>query len=220
MGRVSIDVLVVDDDPLVRSALSLMLGSTTKIRVVGEASNGQECLELVAAHPPTVVLMDLRMPVMGGIEAIAKLSGDHPEVSVLALTTFDTDDMALGAISAGAAGFLLKDTPPAQLVEAITKVAAKEHVLAPTALQALVRHVQSGDQFDRREQARTVLARLSPREREVAEAVAQGATNTEIAAALHLSVPTVKTHVSRVMERCELANRTQVALLVQQAHVC
>jgi len=217
VDRVSIRVLVVDDDPLVRSALTLMLSNSDDIVVVGEAVNGRDCLAVVPTLAPTVVLMDLRMPVMGGTTAIARLTQTHPEIAAIALTTFDTDDMALGAISAGAAGFLLKDTPPPDLVAAIRRVAAGEPILAPTALQALLHHVRDPEQFDRRERARTLLVGLADRERQVAMAIAEGRSNTEIAAELHLSLPTIKTYVSRVLDRCNLTNRTQIALLVQQA---
>ena len=212
-------ILIVDDDPIVRSALALMLGGQSDFAVVGEAANGRDCLAQLATLQPDLILMDLRMPVLDGIETTRQLTRDHPEITVIALTTFDTDDMVLAALSAGADGFLLKDTPPEQLVQAIRTVGNGDPILSPTAVRALVQHVQTDRRSERREQAREQLAALSERELEVATAIAGGANNADIADQLHLSVPTVKTYVSRVLDRLQADNRVQIAICVQQAEL-
>ena len=212
-------ILVVDDDPIVRSALGLMLGGQSDFTVVGEAVNGRECLAVLETLSPDLILMDLRMPVLDGIQATRKVTAEHPSITVIALTTFDTDDMVLAALSAGADGFLLKDTPPAQLVSAIRAVRDGEPILSPSAVRTLLHHVQADDRTERRERARARLAELSERELEVASAIADGANNAEIAGRLHLSVPTVKTYVSRLLVRLELNNRVQIAICVEQAEL-
>ena len=209
-------ILIVDDDPIVRSALGLMLGGQSDFSVVGEAANGRECLAVLRTLQPDLILMDLRMPVLDGIQATREITADHPSITVIALTTFDTDDMVLAALSAGADGFLLKDTPPAQLVAAIRAVRDGEPMLSSSAVRTLLHHVQADDRTERRDRARTRLAELSERELEVATAIADGANNAEIADRLHLSVPTVKTYVSRLLDRLQLNNRVQIAICVQQ----
>ncbi|UGS38943.1 response regulator transcription factor [Capillimicrobium parvum] len=213
-----IRVLLVDDDALVRSGLRMMLAGAQTLEVVGEAADGREVLGAVDLHRPDVVLMDIRMPRLDGIAATRLLAAQPSPPAVLVLTTFDADELVLRALQAGAAGFLLKDTPPAEIVRAIELVHAGDAMLSPTVTRRLISMVAGdSDAGARAEQARERLATLSPRERDVALAVGRGCGNAEIAAALHLSVATVKGHVSRLLEKLEVDNRVQIALLVQAA---
>lgn len=215
----SIRVLLVDDDPLVRAGLRLMLGGAPDLEVVAEAADGGEVGPLVVAHSPDVVLMDIRMPGTDGLAATEALRGRPEPPEVIVLTTFHTDEHVLRALRAGAAGFVLKDTPPQEIVEAVRKVAAGEPVLSPAVTQQLIAQVSGGDaqRRPRAEAARERLAVLGEREREVATAVGRGKANAEIAAELYMSVPTVKTHVSRILTKLDLNNRVQIALLVHDA---
>jgi len=211
-----IRVLLVDDDALVRSGLRMML--TGAVEVVGEAEDGREVLAAVDHHRPDVVLMDIRMPQVDGIEATRLLRAQPSPPAVIVLTTFDADELVLRALRAGAAGFLLKDTPPAEIVRAIEHVHAGEGMLSPTVTRRLIALVAGdGDAADRRRLARAKLETLSAREHEVAMAVGRGASNAEIAGELHMSVATVKAHVSRLLAKLGVENRVQVALLVQDA---
>ncbi|WP_308213572.1 response regulator transcription factor [Solirubrobacter phytolaccae] len=210
-----IRVLLVDDDALVRSGLRMMLAGAPQVEVVGEADDGRGVLAAVDKHHPDVVLMDIRMPLLDGIEATRLLRAQPSPPEVIVLTTFDADELVLRALRAGAAGFLLKDTPPPEIVRAIEHVHAGEGTLSPTVTRRLIALV--ADDGGRRESARTKLESLSAREREVACAVGRGASNADIAAELHMSVATVKAHVSRLLVKLEVENRVQVALLVQDA---
>lgn len=217
----TIRVVLVDDDALVRTGLRLILGGSPDIDVVGEASDGVEAVSAVAEHGPDVVLMDIRMPRLDGIEATRRVRALDRAPRVIVLTTFDTDEMVLGALRAGASGFLLKSTRPERLVEAIRSVAAGEPMLSPSVTAQLISRVTSetpGATAQRaREEALARLAALTDREREVAVAIGRGASNAEIARSLYMGLPTVKTHVSRVLTKLGLDNRTQVALLVHDA---
>jgi DNA-binding NarL/FixJ family response regulator len=212
---VPVRVIVVDDDPLVRGALTMMLDGAAGIEIVGEATDGDEVPALVDAHAPDVVLMDLRMPRMNGIAATRRLRARPRPPEVVVLTTFDTDENVLRALRAGASGFLLKDTPPAQIVEAIRRVAAGEPILSPGVTRRLMDRVTA--ESGAHDRARAALRALSPREHEVAMAVAGGRSNAEIAADLGTTVATVKAHVSHVLTKLDLDNRTQIALLVHDA---
>lgn len=213
----TVRVLLVDDDALVRSGLRLMLGGDPAIEVVGEAADGAEVPAAVAEHRPDVVLMDVRMPKVDGVAATRALrAAPHPP-HVLVLTTFDADDLIVAALRAGAAGYLVKDTPPEEIVRAVHAVAAGEAALSPGVTRHVVSMVREDGAGERRGRARERLAVLSPREREVAAALGSGAANAEIAEELHMSVPTVKAHVSSVLTKLGLANRVQVALLVHDA---
>ncbi|KAB8162963.1 response regulator [Streptomyces sp. 3MP-14] len=211
----TIGVLLVDDDPLVRSGLRLMLGAAEDIAVLGEAADGREVPALVAEHRPDVVLMDIRMPGMDGLAATERLRQRDPAPEVMMLTTFHADEHVVRALRAGAAGYVLKDTPPQEIVAAVRRVAAGEPVLSADVTRRLIAQV-AGSGRERRQARRRVNA-LPERERDVALLVGQGRSNAEIAAALYLSVPTVKTHVSRLLAKLDLANRTQLALLVHDA---
>jgi DNA-binding NarL/FixJ family response regulator len=213
-----IRVVLVDDDALVRSGLKMMLAGADSVEVVGEAEDGREVLGAVDRHRPDVVLMDIRMPHLDGIEATRLLRSQPSPPEVIVLTTFDADELVLRALRAGAAGFLLKDTPPADIVRAIEHVHGGEGMLSPTVTRRLIALVAGdGEAAQRRQDAQAKLERLSAREREVACLVGRGCANAEIAAELHMSVATVKAHVSRLLVKLEVENRVQVALLVQDA---
>ncbi|WP_405900684.1 response regulator transcription factor [Streptomyces sp. NBC_00727] len=213
-------LLIVDDDPLVRAGLTLMLGGADDIDIVGEGADGSEAAALVDRLRPDVVLMDIRMPVMDGLSATELLRGRPDAPEIIVLTTFHADEQVLRAIRAGAAGFVLKDTPPAQIVESVRRVAAGDPVLSPAVTRQLMARAAGGgrdDKADRAERARERVALLADREREVAVAVGQGRSNAEIAATLYLSVATVKTQVSRILAKFGFNNRVQIALLVHDA---
>jgi DNA-binding NarL/FixJ family response regulator len=213
-----IRVLLVDDDALVRSGLRMMLAGAKDLEVVGEAADGREVLGAVDLHRPDVVLMDIRMPQLDGIAATRLLAAQPHPPAVVVLTTFDADELVLRALQAGAAGFLLKHTPPADIVRAIELVHAGDSMLSPTVTRRLISMVAGdSDAGLRAEHARERIATLSPRERDVARAVGLGHGNAEIAATLHLSIATVKGHVSRLLDKLEVDNRVQIALLVQAA---
>jgi DNA-binding NarL/FixJ family response regulator len=212
-----IRVVLVDDDPLVRAGLSLMLSGSAALRVVGEASDGAEAVEAVATLSPDVVLMDIRMPGVDGLAAIERIRERGLQTSVIVLTTFEADDEVLRALRGGAAGFLLKDTPPAEIVRAIERVSAGDPMLSPGVVRRLIDQVNHDPAAERRRRAATLLAELTPRERDVAQAVAEGKSNAEIGGELHLAVASVKAIVSRVLLKLDAANRVQVALLVRDA---
>jgi DNA-binding NarL/FixJ family response regulator len=213
-----IRVLLVDDDPLVRSGLRMMLAGAGRIEVVGEVDDGRGVLAAIDVHHPDVVLMDIRMPELDGIEATRLLHAQPQPPEVIVLTTFDADELVVRALRAGAAGFMLKDTPPAEIVQAIERVHAGDGSLSPTVARKLIALVAGdGDAGERHDKALERLSELSAREREVADAVGRGLANAEIAAELHMSVATVKAHVSRLLTKLGADNRVQIALLVQEA---
>ncbi|MFF0557686.1 response regulator [Streptomyces sp. NPDC004266] len=214
----TIRLIVVDDDPLVRAGLALMLGGAEDLEIVGEGADGRDVPELVARHAPDVVLMDIRMPHVDGLTATERLRARPGAPEVVVLTTFHADEQVLRALRAGAAGFVLKDTPPAEIVAAVRRVAAGDPVLSPAVTRRLVAHVvERPERPPRRTTAAGRLTGLGDREREVAVAVGHGRSNAEIAAELYMSVPTVKTHVSRILAKLGLNNRVQIALLVHDA---
>ncbi|MDT0269902.1 response regulator transcription factor [Streptomyces sp. DSM 44915] len=213
-----IRVLLADDDPLVRTGLRLLLRGAGDIEVVGEAANGAEVGDAARRHSPDVVLMDLRMPVLDGLaatRALARGGADAPPVIVL--TTFDEPGLVVSAMRAGAAGYLLKHAEPAEIVAAVRLAARGEPALSPAAARALMAHAAAGGGDGRAERARRRLALLSDRERAVAEAVAESLSNSEIGARLHLSVGTVKAHLSSALTKLGLDNRVQLALLAHDA---
>jgi DNA-binding NarL/FixJ family response regulator len=195
----------------------MLIAGAEDIAIVGEAADGSEVAAAVAEHQPDVVLMDIRMPGMDGLAATELLRSQENSPEVLVLTTFEADDYVLRALRAGAGGFLLKDTPPAEIVRAVRAVAAGEPTLSPAVTRKLIGHVTGGDGGDRQRAARDALAQLTEREREVAVAIGLGKSNAEIGRELYMSLATVKAHVSRMLEKLELNNRVQIALLAHDA---
>lgn len=206
----TIRVLLVDDDPLLRAGLRLMLRVDPDIEVVGEADDGGAAIDAAASLRPDVILMDVRMPGTDGVTATSRIAGASAAPRVIVLTTFDADDLVRKAISAGAVGYLVKDTPPTEIVNAIRSVAAGHAVLSPAVTRPLLDALQSA-----RPAADSRLDALTERERHVAIAVAAGASNAEIAAKLYISPATVKAAISRILTKLELTNRTQIAVIVR-----
>ncbi|MGW7264661.1 response regulator [Streptomyces sp. NPDC054842] len=213
----AIRLLLVDDDPLVRAGLSFMMGGADDIEIVGEAADGAEVGALVDRTRPDVVLMDIRMPTVDGLAATEQLRARPDAPQVIVLTTFHADDQVLRALRAGAAGFVLKDTPPAEILQAVRRVAAGDPVLSPAVTRQLMEHAAGAQADTRRSAARRRIDTLNDREREVAVAVGRGGSNAAVAAELFMSVATVKTHVSRVLAKLGLNNRVQIALLTYDA---
>ena len=215
-----IRVLIVDDDPLVRAALTLILGGAPDVEIVGEASNGEEGLAAACSLHPDVVLMDIRMPQMDGLDATARLTRLPDPPAVIVLTTFDADQYVVRALREGATGFLLKDTPPATLVDAVRKVAVGQPMLSPSVTAQLIKQVADAPVdvgAARADDARNRLSDLSDRELEVAVAIGQGKANADIAAELYMGLATVKAHVSRILTKLGASNRVQIAICVHDA---
>jgi DNA-binding NarL/FixJ family response regulator len=214
----AIRVLLADDDALVLSGLKMMLAAAKQVEVVGEARDGREVLPAVDLHHPDIVLMDIRMPRLDGIAATQLLRAMPSPPQVIVLTTFDADELVLRALQAGAAGFLLKDTAPTDIVAAIQAVDAGDGSLSPAVARRLINLVAGNpDTAARQQLARRRLASLTPREQQVAAAIAQGHSNADIATQLHMSLATVKAHVSRLLAKLSVGNRVQIALLIQDA---
>src|SRR6201994_728251 len=198
----------------------MVLGAHEGMDVVGEAGDGAEAVKAVAELKPDVVVMDVRMPVMDGVEATALITAEHPDVRVLILTTFDLDEYAFAGLRAGASGFLLKNVPPEELVAAIRTVASGDAVVAPRVTRRLLEtFAGSLPTPDADEQPDDRLAALTEREREVLGSLALGQTNLEIAAALHLSEATVKTHVSRILSKLGRRDRVQAVVFVYETRL-
>jgi DNA-binding NarL/FixJ family response regulator len=214
---VTVRVLLVDDDPLVRAGLVMMLDGAADIAVVGQATDGDEVPDAVASLAPDVVLMDLRMPRVNGLQAIARLRRTKQPPEVIVLTTFDTDDNVLQALRLGASGFLVKDSPPAVIVQAIRQVANGDPMLSPGVTRRLIGRV--ADRADARDRARVALQVLTPRELDVVVAIGGGGSNTDVGLGLHMTVATVKAHVSTILMKLDLTNRTQIALLAHDAEL-
>jgi DNA-binding NarL/FixJ family response regulator len=209
-----IKVLLLDDEALVRSGIRMILESDPEISVVAEAGDGEGVAELVERYRPDVVLTDIQMPRVDGLEVTRLVAAGPGAPQVVVLTTFDLDEYVHTALRHGATGFLLKDTPPRDLVRAVHLVERGEAMLAPSITRRLLAHFASGEAV---QGAKNRLEVLTPREREVAVAVAHGSSNAAIAAALGLSEATVKVHVGRIMSKVDATNRTQVAILVHDA---
>ena len=210
-------VLLVDDDPLVRAGLRTILSSASDLDVVAEAAGGAAALTALSAHRVDVALMDVRMPGMDGITATKQITTLPDPPKVIVLTTFHLDEYVFGALRAGASGFLLKDTPPADIVGAVRLVAAGDAMLSPSVTRTLIDHYSAGTTEARRIAAQKSLKLLTEREREVAAAVGRGQSNADIAAHLHMSEATVKAHVSRILTKLNAANRVQVAITMHDA---
>jgi len=212
-----IRVLVVDDDALVRSGLVMILGGAPDIEVVGQVVDGQEGVAAAKQHRPDVVLMDIRMPRLDGLEATGLIGAWENPPKVIVLTTFDTDDYVVKALGAGASGFLLKDTPPAGIIDAIRKVADGDPMLSPSVTTRLIARLTAGQAPDRSRAAKARLALLTEREHEVAVAVGAGLSNADIAVRLFMSVPTVKAHIGHLFTKLGVSNRVQLAICVHDA---
>ncbi|MFI9508568.1 response regulator [Nocardia sp. NPDC052566] len=211
-----IRVIVLDDEQLVRDGIAMILGASAAIEVVATGDDGALAVELVHKHRPDVVVTDIRMPRVDGLEVTRRVRALPDAPAVVVLTTFDLDEYVYAALESGAAGFLLKDTPPADLARAVEVVAAGDAMLAPTVTKRLLGRFARGTE-SKLAAAKSKLDVLTDREREVAVAVATGAGNAEIAARLFMSEATVKVHLSRAIGKLSLQNRTQVAILVHQA---
>lgn len=216
-GAGTVRVLLVDDDALVRAGLALILGGSESIAVVGEAGDGREAVELVRRGGIDLVLMDIRMPVLDGIAATAQVLALPEPPKVIVLTTFDADDYVVRALAAGAHGFLLKDTAPAAIVDAIGRVVAGEPTLSPTITAQLIRQVTDAAPTSEVHDARHRISGLTERELEVAIEVGRGASNAEIAEKLYLSLATVKAHIAHIFAKLDATNRVQVAIRVHDA---
>ncbi|MFP7761590.1 response regulator [Marisediminicola sp. LYQ85] len=211
-----IRLLIVDDQELVRYGFRLVLDAEPDMTVVGEAAEGGHALEAAQRLRPDVVLMDVRMPGVGGIEATRRITSLLPDTRVLVLTTFDLDEYAFGALRAGASGFLLKDTRPAELTAAIRAVNAGDAVVSPRITAKLIEVGTPHLARDPAPAAASALDTLTPREREVLRLIGLGATNGEIASTLHLSESTVKAHVGRVLLKQGLRDRVQAVILAYE----
>jgi DNA-binding NarL/FixJ family response regulator len=209
-----IRILIADDQAMVRSGLKMILESESDLEVVAEAQNGEEAVRQVEKHKPDVVLMDVRMPVMDGLEATRMIAADHADTRVIVLTTFDIDDYVYGSLRAGASGFLLKDAPADDLIAAIRVVASGDALLAPSVTRRVI------ERFAERPAANVTvggLDDLTERESEVLKLVARGLSNTEIAEKLFLSEATVKTHVSHILTKLGIRDRVQAVVAAYES---
>lgn len=211
-----ISVLVVDDEALLRTGIARLVEGFDDVTVVGQAADGRDAVEQARATRPDVVLMDMQMPVMDGLEALAVITRELPSTAVVVLTSFLTDEYLLPALRGGASGYLLKDTSPEDLEEGIRAAARGDMRLSPAAIRDLVGRAGGGADA-RRDQAAAQLAGLSPREKQVAAAVAHGLSNAEIARSLFLSESTVKTYLASASAKAGLHNRTYLAILAHEA---
>ncbi|GAA4636388.1 response regulator transcription factor [Actinoallomurus vinaceus] len=210
-----IEVLIVDDDPMVRRHLTTILETDAEIQVVGAAEDGAEAVEMALRLSPDVVLMDLRMPTVDGITATEQIARHPNPPAVIALTTFDSDVNVVRALQVGAQGFLVKSTPPEDLLRLIRVAADGNGVLSPVAMQRLIARAETADAAQREAMAR--IAGLTERERDIAGCLGLGLSNGEIAARLFLSEATVKSYISRLLDKLQVPNRAKVGLLAQQA---
>lgn len=213
-----IRVLVVDDQALVRGGFAALLSSDPEFEVVGEAGDGSEAVQLASVVAPDVVLMDIRMPVMDGIEATRRLMAGADPPAVLVLTTFDLDEYVYEALRAGASGFLLKDTPPVELLQAVRVVAAGDALLSPRITRRLIEDfARAGPASGGTARPRVSVEHLTERETEVLVEIARGLSNTEIAEKLFVGEATVKTHVGRILAKLNLASRAQAVALAYES---
>lgn len=214
----TIRLVIIDDDALVRAGLGMLLGGgRSGFEIVGEGADGADAVPLVEAHRPDIVLMDIRMPRVDGVAATRQVLALPDPPKVIVLTTFSSDDLVVEALRAGAHGFLLKDTAPPEMVEAIRRAADGERALSPHVVSAVIAAATSHPGDERTRRARAELDGLSERELEVAVELGRGLSNAEIAGKLYQSVATVKATVTRILAKLGCTNRTQVALLVHDA---
>ena len=210
-------IVIIDDDPLVRSGLRMIIESAEDLTIVGEGGDGAEAVDLVRECRPDVVLMDIRMPSVDGLAATALVRAEPEPPQVIVLTTFDLDDYVMRALQAGAAGFMLKDTPPRQLLDGVRVVASGEAMLSPSVTRKLIERFADDPREDRRRAALDRVAVLTDREHEVFLGIAAGCSNAQIGRDLFMSEATVKTHVSRLLDKLDVANRVQLAILAHDA---
>ncbi|MEU8618238.1 response regulator transcription factor [Streptomyces sp. NPDC048623] len=209
--------MIADDEPLIRAGIRMILTSDPEIEVVAEATNGREAVDLARAHTADVVLLDIQMPVLDGLSALPELRRAAPSAKVVVLTTFGERENVLRALEHGGAGFLLKDTAPAELIRAVRAAAAGDAYLSPAATRHVVERLASGREAARAEEARTRITALSEREREVLALLGEGLSNADAGRRLHMSEGTVKTYVSRILAKLGCENRVQAALLARDA---
>ncbi|HET6859186.1 MAG TPA: response regulator transcription factor [Streptomyces sp.] len=212
-----IRVVIADDEPLIRAGIRMILTSDRSIEVVAEAANGREAVELARSHAVDVVLLDIQMPVMDGLTALTELRRAAPATRVIVLTTFGERENVLRALEHGGAGFLLKDSAPAELIRGVRAAAAGDAYLSPGATRHVVERLASGRAPARAEAARQRVAALSGREREVLALLGEGLSNADAGKRLRMSEATVKTYVSRILAKLECENRVQAALLARDA---
>ncbi|AYG81779.1 Transcriptional regulatory protein DegU [Streptomyces hundungensis] len=212
-----IRVVIADDEPLIRAGIRMILTSDREIDVVAEAANGREAVELARSHDVDVVLLDIQMPEMDGLSALAELRRTVPAARVIILTTFGERENVLRALEHGGAGFLLKDTAPAELIRAVRAAAAGDAYLSPGATRHVVDQLATGRAAARAEEARRRVGVLSERERDVLALLGEGLSNADAGKRIHMSEATVKTYVSRILAKLDCENRVQAALLARDA---
>jgi DNA-binding NarL/FixJ family response regulator len=212
-----ISVLLVDDDALVRAGLRMILETAPDLAIVGDVHDGHAAIDAVGRYRPDVVLMDIRMPGLDGLAATAAIRARRHPPSVVVLTTFDTDDDVFRALEAGASGFLLKDTPPLELVHAVRLAAAGDSMLSPGVTRRVIDRFTAENRVQRRREALDRLTALTEREREVLIEIGLGHANAEIATRLHMSEATVKSHISRLFDKLSTTNRVQLAIAAFRA---
>ncbi|MFF8610651.1 response regulator [Streptomyces sp. NPDC015346] len=217
MAGQRIRVVIADDEPLIRAGIRMILTSDQEIEVVAEAANGREAVEQARTHAADVVLLDIQMPLLDGLSALPELRRAAPAARVIVLTTFGERENVLRALEHGGAGFLLKDTAPAELIRAVRAAAAGDAYLSPAATRHVVEQLASGREVARAEEARRRVAALSERERAVLALLGEGLSNAEAGRRLHMSEATVKTYVSRILAKLDCENRVQAALLARDA---
>ncbi|MFF5766322.1 response regulator [Streptomyces tanashiensis] len=217
MAGQPIRVVIADDEPLIRAGIRMILISDPEIQVVGEAADGRAAVEAARVHAADVVLLDIQMPVLDGLSALPELRRAAPAARVIILTTFGERENVLRALEHGGAGFLLKDTAPAELIGAVRAAAAGDAYLSPAATRHVVERLATGREAARAEEARTRVAALSEKERDVLSLLGEGLSNADAGKRLHMSEATVKTYVSRILAKLHCENRVQAALLARDA---
>lgn len=217
MAGQPIRVVIADDEPLIRAGIRMILTSDPEIVVVAEAANGREAVDAARAHAADVVLLDIQMPVLDGLSALPELRRAAPAARVIVLTTFGERDNVLRTLEHGGAGFLLKDTAPAELIRAVRAAAAGDAYLSPAATRHVVERLATGREAARAEEARGRVAGLSEKERDVLALLGEGLSNADAGKRLHMSEATVKTYVSRILAKLDCDNRVQAALLARDA---
>ncbi|MGW8761991.1 response regulator transcription factor [Streptomyces sp. NPDC055815] len=217
MAGQPIRVVIADDEPLIRAGIRMILISDPGIEVVGEAADGRAAVEAARAHAADVVLLDIQMPVLDGLSALPEMRRAAPAARVIILTTFGERENVLRALEHGGAGFLLKDTAPAELIGAVRAAAAGDAYLSPAATRHVVERLATGRETARAEEARARVAALGEKERDVLALLGEGLSNADAGRRLHMSEATVKTYVSRILSKLHCENRVQAALLARDA---